>query len=357
MNPGKRQSSCPPSHQASSARRLISHRLRLALLLLLVVGVAVANIVWGSIHIPLSSVVDILMGNATDHPAWRYIVIENRIPQVVTAMLTGACLATGGLLLQTTFRNPLAGPSILGIDSGANLAVAIVMLLLGGMVTIGSMSLSGHLLIVAAAMLGAWAVMLLLLAFSRKVQSHLMLLITGVMVSYLAGSLISLLNFSATAEGVQAFMVWGMGNFNGVSLDRLPLFATLCLVGLLAALMLIKPLNALLLGDHYATNLGYRTRPLRTRLLLVTGLLTATSTAFCGPISFLGLAVPHLARLLSGTHDHRLLLPSTMLMGSLLALLCNLVSNLPSAGTIIPINVITPIIGAPIVLWVILRQR
>lgn len=336
--------------------RTLGAKTKMLVLAALVVVLACANIVWGSIHIPFDALVDIVTGGDADHPAWRYIVLENRIPQVLTAMLTGACLATGGLLLQTTFRNPLAGPGILGIDSGANLAVAIVMLLLGGAVTIGGLTLSGYLVVVGAAMLGAWGVMLLLLAFSRKVHSHLMLLITGVMVSYLAGSIISLLNFSATAEGVQAYMMWGMGNFSAVSLDRLPLFGTLCLMGLLAALLLIKPLNALLLGDNYATSLGYRIRPLRTRLLLVTGLLTATTTAFCGPISFLGLAVPHLARLVTATHNHRSLLPSTMLMGALLALLCNLVSNLPSGGTVIPINVITPIIGAPIVLWVILRK-
>lgn len=326
------------------------------ILLICVILLLIANLLFGSVHIPTDEVVRILAGlDDGTHPAWRFILLENRLPAALTALFCGASLGTGGLLLQTTFRNPLAGPSILGIDSGANLGVALVMLLLGGSITLGGISMGGFLLIIMAAMVGAWAIMSLLLVFSHRLRSHVMLLITGIMVSYITGSLISLLNYGATKEGVHAYMMWGMGNFNSVSNDRLPLFLTLCVVGLVAALLMMKPLNAMLLGDHYASNLGYSVRSMRTRLLIVTGLLTATTTAFCGPITFLGIAVPHLARLLLHTHNHRRLLPCTMLIGASIALLCNLISTLPMDGSIIPINVITPCIGAPIVIGIILR--
>lgn len=324
---------------------------------LALLALCIASLLCGSVPVPKAEAVDILLhGARPEQRAWGYIIWEMRVPQTITALLTGASLATAGLLLQTLFRNPLAGPSILGIDSGANLGVAIVMLLLGGTMTLGGMSLGGYLLVILAAVCGAGLVMMALISFSMRVRSHVMLLITGVMISYMTSSIISLLNYSATAQGVQAYMVWGMGNFSSVSSERLPLFATLCLLWLALAVLHIKPLNALLLGDQYATNLGYSIRPLRTRLLLITGLLTATTTAFCGPIAFLGLAVPHLTRLVTGTSNHRLLLPTNLLMGACLALTCSLLSNAPSNGSIIPINVITPCIGAPVVLWIILKR-
>lgn len=330
----------------------------LLVLSLALLALSIASLLCGSVPVPKAEAVDILLhGARPEQRAWGYIIWEMRVPQTITALLTGASLATAGLLLQTLFRNPLAGPSILGIDSGANLGVAIVMLLLGGTMTLGGMSLGGYLLVILAAVCGAGLVMMALISFSMRVRSHVMLLITGVMISYMTSSIISLLNYSATAQGVQAYMVWGMGNFSSVSSERLPLFATLCLLWLALAVLHIKPLNALLLGDQYATNLGYSIRPLRTRLLLITGLLTATTTAFCGPIAFLGLAVPHLTRLVTGTSNHRLLLPTNLLMGACLALTCSLLSNAPSNGSIIPINVITPCIGAPVVLWIILKKN
>lgn len=329
----------------------------LLVLSLALLALSIASLLCGSVPVPKAEAVDILLhGARPEQRAWGYIIWEMRVPQTITALLTGASLATAGLLLQTLFRNPLAGPSILGIDSGANLGVAIVMLLLGGTMTLGGMSLGGYLLVILAAACGAGLVMMALISFSMRVRSHVMLLITGVMISYMTSSIISLLNYSTTAQGVQAYMVWGMGNFSSVSSERLPLFATLCLLWLALAVLHIKPLNALLLGDQYATNLGYSIRPLRTRLLLITGLLTATTTAFCGPIAFLGLAVPHLTRLVTGTSNHRLLLPTNLLMGACLALTCSLLSNAPSNGSIIPINVITPCIGAPVVLWIILKR-
>jgi len=323
-----------------------------------VVLLAIANILWGSLSIPLQDVLSILAGKgAKDHPSWEYIVLESRIPQMITAALCGASLSTCGLLLQTLFRNPLAGPNILGIDSGANLGVAFVMLMLGGSISLGSVSLSGYMLIILVAMMGACGIMLLLLMLSGYLRNQVMLLITGVIISYVTSSIISMLNFHASEEGVHNYIIWGMGNFSAVTLDRLPLFCCLILAGLVMSLLLIKPLDALLLGDSYASNLGIRIPRTRNQLLLTTGLLTATTTAFCGPISFLGLAVPHIARLSLRTSNHRTLLPGTMLMGAGLTLLCNLLCTLPTNGSVIPINVITPLIGAPVILYVILKKH
>lgn len=328
---------------------------RLAFLLMLM-ALVLANLYLGAVHIPLAAVTDILLGRDVDHPSWTYIIWESRIPQAVTAVLSGAGLAVAGLLLQTLFRNPLAGPGLLGIDSGANLGVAVAMLALGGSFSAGAFSLSGFLLVIVAAFVGAMAVLLVLIGFASTLRSEVLLLIVGVMIGYLASSAISLLNYGATEEGVRSFMMWGLGSFANVTSDRLPAFCLTMTIGLVAALLYIKPLNALLLGDRYAANLGIRVRRARTYLLVVTGLLTATSVAFCGPIAFIGLAVPHLARLFMGTANHRSLLPATMLTGACLALACNLICTLPTHG-LIPINVITPVIGAPVVIWVILRRQ
>lgn len=329
-----------------------------AALLVALALLAVANVLWGSLSIPPQSVWQILCGNeVADHPAWSFIVWQNRIPQMVTALLCGAALSTCGLLLQTALRNPLAGPSILGIDAGANLGVAVVMLSMGSGVSVANVSVGGFVLVVTAAMAGALAIMGLLLTLSHLLRSDVMLLITGVIISHLTSSVITLLNYSATEEGVHSYVMWGMGSFSGVSAGRLPLFCLLCGCGLLMSLLLVKPLNALLLGDRYAASLGIRIQATRNLLLLCTGLLTATTTAFCGPISFLGLAVPHLARMTMRTSNHRQLLPATMLMGACLTLLCNLLSTAPSDGSLLPINVITPLIGAPVVLYVILHRK
>lgn len=331
---------------------------KLKLLTLALVLLAASNVLWGSVDIPIKDVWHILCGGEVEgHSAWSNIVRQGRVPQMLTALLTGAALGTCGLLLQTAFRNPLAGPSILGIDSGANLGVAIVLLLLGGTASVGNITLGGHLLVIVAAMAGALVIMALLMILSKMLRSQVMLLITGVIISYVTGSIIQLLNYSATEQGVFKFVIWGMGDFSSVGTEKLPVFCALSCIGLLLALLLIKPLDALLLGDRYAENLGIRIGRVRQMLLLVTGVLTATTTAFCGPISFIGLAVPHLARLTLGTAWHRTLMPATMLIGANLALTCNLLSTLPRGGSIIPISVITPLIGAPVILHVILKQR
>lgn len=320
------------------------------------------SLIVGAVDVPVGDVFRIL-GSAIGMTSTSeglgvssYIVLNSRLPQAVTAMFCGASLAVSGLMLQTAFRNPLAGPSIFGINSGASLGVALVMLLLGGSITAGSFSLSGFAAILFAAFVGAMVVMALILFFSTLVKNNVMLLIIGIMIGYLATSAISLLNFFATDAGVQSYMVWGLGNFGGVTINQLPVFVIVSILGLLASVALIKPLNALLLGEQYAENLGINTRRVRFYLLLVTGVLTAITTAFCGPVAFIGLAVPHIARMVIGTENHRQLLPSTILMGGIVALVCNIISVLPGDAGIIPLNAVTPLIGAPVIIYVIMRR-
>ena len=319
---------------------------------LLLVVLFVLNLAMGSVSIPLTDVWAVLTGNVTGEASdtWRFIIIESRLPQAIMALMGGAALAVSGLLLQTTFRNPLAGPDVFGINSGAALAVAVVMLGMGGSLSAGSLSLAGYAAVLFSALVGALAVTALISALSAVVRSSTMLLIIGLMIGYLANSAITLLNFFATSEGVKSYTVWGMGSFGNVSLASIPVF-------LLAALALVKPLNAFLLGELYAENLGYDTRKLRLLLLLVTGVLTATVTAFCGPIAFIGLATPHIARLFVTTENHRVLLPSTMLLGSVIALLCNWLCALPTQNGMIPLGAVTPLLGAPVIIYVLLKRR
>lgn len=315
------------------------------------------NLVTGSVQIPFADVLDILCGRFTGKESWEYIILENRLPQTLTAILCGASLSVCGLMLQTAFRNPLAGPDVFGISSGAGLGVALVMLLLGGTVSTSMFTVSGFLAILTAAFVGAIAVTALILFLSTMVRNSVLLLIVGIMVGYVSSSAVSLLNFFASEEGVKSYMVWGMGNFGGVSMSHIPLFSILCLMGIGVSFLLIKPLNILLLGPQYAESLGISTRQLRNILLVVVGLLTAITTAFCGPISFIGLAIPHIARLLFRTENHQVLLPGTVLSGAAIALLCNFICYLPGEAGIIPLNAVTPLIGAPVIIYVIVQRR
>ena len=315
------------------------------------------NLTTGSVQIPFADVLDILCGRFTGKESWEYIILENRLPQTLTAILCGASLSVCGLMLQTAFRNPLAGPDVFGISSGAGLGVALVMLLLGGTVSTSIFTVSGFLAILTAAFVGAIAATALILFLSTLVRNSVLLLIVGIMVGYVSSSAVSLLNFFASEEGVKSYMVWGMGNFGGVSMNHIPLFSILCLIGIIASFLLVKPLNILLLGPQYAESLGISTRQIRNILLVVVGLLTAITTAFCGPISFIGLAIPHIARLLFHTENHQILLPGTVLSGAVIALLCNFICYLPGESGIIPLNAVTPLIGAPVIIYVIIQRR
>lgn len=321
----------------------------------LVLAIAVlccVGLVHGSVDIPLRDVWAVMAGEGSVKDSWRFIILESRLPQTLTALLAGGALAASGLLLQTAFQNPLAAPDIFGVTSGASLAVALLTLAPAMALPLAV----GYLSSVVAAFVGATAVTALVWTMSKMVRSNVVLIIIGIMIGYLCSSAITLLNFFATEEGVKSYAVWGMGNFGNVSMQQMPFFATTTLVALGATLLLMKPLNAMLMGERYAESLGVDVRRTRNVLLVVTGLLTAVVTAFCGPIAFVALAVPHIARLLLRTANHRHLLPTTILCGSAVALLCNALTTLPGGEGLLPLNAVTPIVGAPVIIYVIIKR-
>lgn len=329
---------------------------RATLSLCFTAAVAVALFVvclWrGSVDIPAREVWHALTGGPVSREAWRVIVVESRLPMALTAMLAGAGLSVAGLQLQTTFDNPLAGPSILGVSTGASLGVALVMLALGGSLA----GIGGSLGALAGALVGSGAVMLILIALSRIVKSGAMLLIAGIMVGYLASSAISVLSFFAEARGIQGYVVWGLGTFSSTGFDRLAWLAVPVVIALAASFLLVKPMDALLLGERYAASMGVNVKTSRVMLLTVSGALTAFVTAFCGPVGFVGLTVPHIARFLTGTSAHGTLLPATILAGAATGLLCAALTVTPTAG-VMPVNAVTPIVGVPMILYIIIFRR
>ena len=315
----------------------------------------VVALMTGAVDIPATEVLGILMGKDTENTVWRVIVLESRLPMAMTALLSGASLSIAGLMLQTTFQNPLAGPSILGVSSGASMGVAIVMLLGGG--ALASAGALQYVSVIAGAIAGAAAVILLLLGLSSSLRSSAMLLIAGIMLSYLASSVISLLTFFAPADGVKSFVVWGLGSFGGVTASELPLFCTVLAAALFSSALFIKPLNALLLGERYTANMGYSVKRLRSLLLCLSGILTAFVTAFCGPIGFIGIVVPHIARMIFKTSNHSILIPATMLCGAALTLACSVLTTIPGSSGVLPINAITPVIGVPVIIYILIQRR
>ena len=334
-----------------------SRNLMLLFSLFVTILLFVANIFFGSVEIPFSDVIDILVGGEPQRESWRLILLQSRLPQAIVALFCGMSLSAAGLMLQTLFNNPLAGPEVFGINSGAGLGVAVVMLLLQGTFVAGGMTIGGYMAVLAGAFVGAILTIGVILLFSTLLRGNVFLLIAGMALSYLTSSVVSLLNYFSTAEGVHSYLIWGMGNFGGVSQQQLPLFVALMVVSLLLSLLMMKPLNALLLGNAYAANLGVKTKRVRALLLLLTGFLTAVVTAYCGPITFVGLAVPHVARILLGTNNHRVLLPVTIVLGGATALLCNIICQLPGESGLVPLGAVTPLLGAPVVLYVVLKSR
>ena len=323
--------------------------------LLLLPVLCLLSLLVGSVHISPAEVWAALMGNSDE--TVRYIVTESRLPQMCTALLAGAALGVSGLVMQTLLSNPLADPSLLGVNSGASLGAAIALLAFGGSFALGGAALSGVLFTVGAAFVGACAVIALIALCSRWLTSNLSLLVAGVMLSFIISSVISLLSFYATSEGVRSFVVWGLGDFSGVSSSRLWIMSILVIVPVWGVRLCATSMNALLLGADYATNLGVNVKRVRTLLLILTGLLTAVVTALCGPISFIGLAVPHVSRMLLRTADHRKLLPAVFVMGADVALLSLILSHLPGEAGTLPIAAITPLLGAPVVLYILVKRR
>lgn len=328
---------------------------RFSFLSIFIIGLFLLNLFIGSVRIPAGEIIDILLHGDSGKGPESFIILGSRLPQAVTALTAGGALAIAGLLLQTAFRNPLAGPSILGISSGAGLGVAIVMLFLGGSISFGGMTAGGYAAILIGALAGSLGITGILLLLSMRLKSDLMLLIAGIMTGYLTSSIVTLLNYFSTAEGVQSFTIWGMGSFGAVSKEELPIFCSAAGVGIILAILLMKPLNIILLGENYARNLGVNTGRVRNLLLIATGVLTSAVTAFCGPVGFIGLAVPHIGRLIFRSSDHRILIPGSLLCGAATGLLCNLLCNLPG-GMVLPLNAVTPVVGVPVILWVIMRR-
>lgn len=317
------------------------------------------NLLLGSVAIPFRSVWNILTGGEGDPVAWQNIILKSRLPQALTALVAGAGLSISGLQMQTIFRNPLAGPSVLGISSGASLGVAFVVLLSGqlGGVALSRLGFIGEVALSIAAIVGALSVMGLIVLASRKVAGSVTLLIIGVMIGYIANAVIGVLKFFSVEEDIKAYVIWGLGSFARVSGNQMMLFVTIMAVIIPLSFLLIKPLNLLMLGDGYARNLGLNINQARVWVITCAGVLTAIVTAYCGPIIFLGLAVPHLCRAIFQTSDHRVLMPASMLVGASLALLCNLIARLPGFEGALPVNSVTALVGAPVVASVLFRKR
>lgn len=319
----------------------------------------ILNLLLGTVQIPIENILCILMGDESVSEIERNIILSSRVPQALTATVAGAGLAVSGLQMQTVFRNPLAGPSVLGISNGASLGVAFVVLLSGslGGVALSRLGYLGDAAMSIAAIVGALAVMALILYVSQKVKGNVTLLIIGVMIGYLATAIIGVLKFFSAEEDVKAYVVWGLGSFARVSGDQMMLFVLL-MTGLLPLSMLLsKTMNLLLLGDYYASNLGLNLKRARLLVISCSGVLVAIVTAYCGPIMFIGMAVPHLSRALFQKSDHRILMPATMLTGACLALVCNLVARMPGFEGALPVNSVTALVGAPIIASVLFRRH
>jgi iron complex transport system permease protein len=345
---------------ALTTRPAAAPRRRAAVLMCLAVAMVasfVLAVMIGSTALPLPKVVAALTRHGD--PGIETIVWTVRLPRAITALLAGAALAVSGIQMQTLFRNPLAEPYILGVSSGASLGVALVVTGTGGAAGAFTEGLAGlgRIGTVIAASAGAAAVLLLVLALSHRVRSVVTLLIIGVMVGSASVSLITLLLVYTDPQRAQQFISWGLGSYSGTTWTDLAVLAPACGVALLISLAGVKPLNALLLGENYARTMGVRVRRARTLTLLVSSVLAGAVTAFCGPIAFLGLAIPHIARLLIGTADHRILMPSVILLGAAVSLLCGVATQAPGSGSVLPLNAVTTLLGAPVVIGVLLRSR
>ena len=352
----------PADHLKSEDLPRLNLGLRPTLFVLLIGGllvIFVLSLAIGSVEIPLDQIITTLLGGEAERSAWTNIILKFRLPKALTAMLAGMALGVSGLMMQTFFRNPLAGPFVLGISSGASLGVAIVVLSAGtmGSVLIAGLGLTGDLLLTLSAGLGAGFTMLIVLLVATRIRSSMTLLILGLMFGYLVSALVSLLLYFAVPERIQAYINWTFGTFSGVTWDQMPILAGTVVVGLAIALPLTKSLNGFLLGENYARSLGINVSRTRIAIVSSTAILTGVVTAFCGPIGFIGIAVPHLCRSLFNTSDHRLLMPGTVLMGAIVALIASLIAEVPGNNLVLPLNAVTALIGAPVVIGVILRQR
>ncbi|NJO81327.1 MAG: iron ABC transporter permease [Blastochloris sp.] len=354
-----------PSRSTQTTTEIVWPRLGLrpvALLglLTLLIGVFLFSLTAGSVRIPLDNIITILLGGQPDRATWSNIVINFRLPKALTAALAGAALGVSGLQMQTLFRNPLADPFVLGVSSGASLGVALVVLSVGASGTAALLAVSGllsNVSLVVAACVGSSVVLAIVLLLARRVQSSITLLIIGLMIGYLTSAVVSLLIYFSVAERVTAYIAWTFGSFGGVTWSQMQVLAPTVLLGLVIAHVLVKPLNALLLGETYARSMGLPVQQVRFWILVSASVLAGAVTAFCGPIAFLGIAVPHFCRSLLATSDHRVLVPAVTLLGATCAIIADMIAQMPGSETVLPLNAVMSLIGAPVVVWVLLRRN
>lgn len=324
-------------------------------MVLAIFALIILSVALGTVSIPFVDILRIFMGHEPPEMSHQLIIWQSRLPTTLTAILAGAGLSVSGLLLQSLFRNPLAGPSVLGITSGASFGVALVMLLAGG---IGILPFWGvQVLSTLAAVAGSMVILGILLIALRKINNNITILILGLMLGYAVSSAVSILEMFAGKEALQNYVFWGFGSFSGLNWTQMAVLASVVILTLLAAITLLKPLNALMLGERYATSLGVGVNAVRNRIVVASGILAAIVTAFCGPVAFLGMAVPHLARWIFKTSDHRVLFPATLLLGMNTALLCDLIARIPGYDLVLPLNAVTALLGAPVVLIIILKNN
>ncbi|MDO6854321.1 iron ABC transporter permease [Cellulophaga lytica] len=328
----------------------------IVLLAILVICFCV-SISLGSVTIPFTDTLSVIFGGDLEKESWRYIIKNYRIPKALTAILTGSGLALSGLLMQTLFRNPLAGPFVLGISSGASLGAAILIMgasVLSGVFTFGVVN---NVTLAIASSTGSFLVLLSVLVVAAKVKDTMALLIIGLMFGSITAAIVSVLSYFTDAEQLQQYIYWSFGSLGNLSWSQLGLLGTIVGIGIFISIFTIKSLNAFLLGENYARSLGVHIKKQRFLIIVATGLLAGGVTAFAGPIAFIGLAVPHLTRQVFNTTNHKILIPAVLLYGAILMLLCDTIAQLPSSAYVLPINAITSIIGAPVVIWLLIRKK
>ncbi len=325
------------------------------LLLLLFVAVFVADLFTGNADIPFHDAWQALLGRSAD-PIIREIIVNYRLPKAITALIAGAALSLSGLLMQTLFRNPLAGPDVLGVSAGAGLGVALLTML-SGTALYPLLSVLGSMAPVIAAVAGAAGVMLLILSVSARIKDSITILVLGMIFGYVASALVTILQSFADPDSLKVFVTWTFGSLGGVTWQKMPLLVSLFLAGIFISFLLVKALNSLLLGEHYAVSGGLDIRRTRLGIIAIASLITGAVTAFTGPIAFVGVVIPHFARTFFGTVNHRTILPATLLLGSILMLLCDIISQIPIANRTLPINAVTALFGAPMIVWIVLKRK
>ena len=327
------------------------------ILALVLVFCFILNISLGSVYIPIKDIFKSIIGAATEQESWQYIIQNYRLPKAFTAILVGSGLGISGLLMQTLFRNPLAGPFVLGISSGASLGVALIILgssLFGGIFTLLIISKWS---IVIAASLGSFLVLMSVMVVSIKIRDTMAILIIGLMFSSITAAIVSVLSYFGSAQQLQQYIFWGFGSLGNLSWNELGIFFVIYFLGMILSISSIKSLNSLLLGENYAKSLGLNIKKSRLTIIIATSLLAGTITAFAGPIAFIGLAIPHMTRQIFNTSNHKILLPAVFLFGAIVMLICDSIAQVPNSDYTLPINAITSLIGAPVVIWLLVRKR